>query len=77
MRKSDAALAFKYSEYWEFIKYCTQRDHLELFNDINGYLICKDCEVYRKILDDKYKDLLNTGVVKFIEIKPVPEWFNI
>lgn len=67
-RKSDAAQVFKYSSYWHEIVRRFKAAH-------------PGVDWYRRegewMLKQEYQRLLKEGIVKYYEVKPVPDWVNI
>lgn len=72
-RKCDAARVFKESAYWRYIKYGLKKKYKGEIPE-NDFYYNRGCA--KKILDEEYKKLLSTGVVKYIELTPVPEMLN-
>lgn len=65
--KQGAVMAFKESYYWRYIKNDLHRQYTQLMST----------KEWLKIENDKYKELLDSKIVQFIEITKVPEWANI
>ena len=77
-RKSDAVLAFKHSEYWGWIVDELKNNNPDkVAEGYRGDLYWKHSEEGQELENQAYKDLIDKGIVKFIEIKPIPEWANI
>lgn len=76
--KRDAALAFKNSEYWEYIVGDLKVFHKDKSSAsaISGRYWNSN-KVGKEIEDKKYKELLEQGIVKYYEINQVPGWVNL
>lgn len=68
-RKADAAQVFKLSNYWRYVKGSLIQQHPEIHDWNRGDGL--------KLLDEEHKRLQKEGIVKYIEIKPIPEWVNV
>ena len=76
-RKSDAVLAFKNSEYWSWVVDGLKVKNPDLVTEgYSGRRWWSD-KRGKELEDNTYQDLLKDETVKYIEIKPIPEWANI
>lgn len=78
-RKSDAALAFKNSDYWDFIVRTLKTTHKDqAYKSQWGESWCWNNNKEGKLIEDnKYKELLKNGTIVYSEIKRIPDWANI
>jgi hypothetical protein len=65
-RKSSAAQAFLNSEYWYFVE---DKERVKLNIDFDEWETN-----YKNESKRVYKELLESGIVKYIEVFPVPSW---
>ena len=75
-RKSDAAVAFKHSDYWSWIVDGLKNKHPDMVEELKYGRWWRTNE--GKDLEEKaYRELLENGTVKYMEISPVPDWVNL
>lgn len=63
--KAAAALVFKNTPYWRYIAYSIEKEHPNTYG-----------KELNKILDKEYKRLLKEGIVKYLQVSPIPDWVN-
>lgn len=76
-QKSSAALAFKNSSYWDYITWKLKKEHMDKCEENRWGVSWKNRKEGEKMEKETYQKLIEDGVVKYIEIKPIPEWTNL
>lgn len=76
-QKSSAALAFKNSCYWDYITWNLKKKHMDKCEENRWGVSWKNQKEGEEMEKEVYQNLIKEGVVKYIEIKPIPEWTNL
>jgi hypothetical protein len=76
-RKNDAVTTFKHSEYWEWIVDGLKSSNPDQVEESRFHRWWKYGGKGKDLEDRAYKELIESGKVKYIEIEPVPEWTNL
>ena len=76
-RKNDAVTTFKHSEYWEWIVDGLKANNPDQVEESRFHRWWKYDGKGKELEKDAYEELLTSGKVKYVEIKPVPEWTNL
>ena len=77
-RKNDAVTTFKHSEYWEWIVDGLKTNNPDQVEETRyGSRWWKYGGKGKELENVAYEELLTSGKVKYVEIKPVPEWTNL
>ena len=76
-RKSDAAVAFKHSEYWSWIVDGLKNSNPDQVEESKFHRWWKYGGQGKDLEEQAYKELIESGKLKYIEITPIPEWVNL
>ena len=76
-RKSDAAVAFKHSEYWGWVVDGLKNNNPDQVEESRFGRYWKYGSKGKELEDQAYSELIETGKLKYVEITPVPEWANL
>lgn len=75
-RKNDAVTTFKHSEYWEWIVDGLKDNHPDMVEELK-YGRWWRTNAGKDLEEKTYRELLERGKVKYVEIKPIPDWVNL
>ena len=73
-RKNDAVTTFKHSDYWSWIVDELKNSNPDQVEETRFHRWWKYGGQGKELEDAAYKKLLEDGIVKYMEIKPVPDW---
>lgn len=76
-RKNDAVTTFKHSEYWEWIVDGLKNSNPDQVEETRFHRWWKYGGKGKDLEEQTYKELIESGKVKYIEINPIPEWVNL
>ena len=75
-RKNDAVTTFKHSEYWSWIVDELKDSHPDMVEELK-YGRWWRTNAGKDLEEKAYRELLERGTVKYVEIKPIPDWVNL